>query len=65
MALPEVTELSVLLLTILMTIVSLKWSFSALKRACTYICSTRTQERLTELSLMKAVIDTFTEKIAK
>lgn len=62
MALPEVTDLSILLLTILTTIVSLKWSFSALERAYTYICSTWTQERLTKLSLIKTLIDIFTEK---
>jgi hypothetical protein len=62
MILPEVTELFFLLLTILITSVLLKLSFSALKRVCTYIWSTQTQERLTNLSLMTTVIDISTEK---
>ncbi|KDR18839.1 zinc finger MYM-type protein 1-like [Zootermopsis nevadensis] len=51
-ALPEVTKLSALLLTIPTTSASVEGSFSALKRVNTYLHSTQTQERLTKLSLM-------------
>lgn len=62
MVLPELTALSFLLLTILTTSVSFQWSLSALKRICTCIWSTQTQEKLTKLPLITTVIDIFTEK---
>jgi hypothetical protein len=77
MALPEVTKLSALLLTIPTTSTSVMQSFSVLKRACAYLHSMQTKERFTKLTLMtnenslrhanipnfyNSVIDTFMEK---
>jgi hypothetical protein len=52
MALPEVTKWSILLLTISATIASVEQSFCVLKRLWTWLHSTWTHERLTELSLI-------------
>lgn len=51
-ALPEVTKLCSLILSIPITSASPERSFSALKRIKSYACSTQKEQRLTGLSLL-------------